>query len=63
MNSEQVKNLAREMGADLVGIAPIERFKDVPMNENPVQIKPDAKSVIIMAFRILRGAQIGRAHV
>ena len=59
MNSEQVKNLAREIGADLVGIAPIERFKDVPMNENPAQIKPDAKSVIIMAFRILRGALRG----
>ena len=59
MNAEQIKKLAREMGADLVGIAPIERFENVPMNENPAQIKPDAKSVIILAFRILRGALRG----
>jgi len=28
--TEEVKNYARELGADLVGIAPVERFKNAP---------------------------------
>ena len=59
LNAENIKALAVKCGADIVGIAPVERFKDVPMNESPSQIKPDTKSVIVMGFRILRGALVG----
>jgi len=54
-----IKEFARKCGADIVGIAPIERFKGKPMNENPSEIKPDTKSVIVLGFRILRGALRG----
>ena len=46
---EEFVKLAKECGADLVGVAPAERFaKDDPI----FKIFPQAKSVIGIAFRI-----------
>lgn len=59
MNASFIKDLARRCGADLVGIASVERFANVPMSENPREIKPDTSSVIVLGFRILRGALRG----
>ncbi|MEM1562698.1 MAG: (4Fe-4S)-binding protein, partial [Candidatus Bathyarchaeia archaeon] len=59
MNSEEVKNLARKLGADLVGVAPIERFKDVPAHMHPASILPEAKSIIVVGRQIVRGALRG----
>ena len=59
MNASEIKKLALDCGADLVGIASADRFKDQPMEENPLQIKPDTRSVIVLGFRILRGALRG----
>ena len=59
LDAQAVKKIALDCGADLVGIAPVERFAEVPGNENPTEIKPDTKSVIVMGFRILRGALQG----
>lgn len=39
--------------ADLVGVAPIERFKGAPEENQPTFYMPDAKSVIVLASRIL----------
>lgn len=47
------------LGADAVGIAPIERFEGTPVQMDPRQIMPEAKSVIAMAFRINRGSLRG----
>ena len=54
-----VKARAVELGADLVGIAAIERFAGLPPEENPAFIKPDARYVIVLGFRIPRGALRG----
>lgn len=59
MDSATIKQLALQCGADLVGIAPAERFDGTPMDENPREIKPDVRSVIVLGFRILRGALRG----
>ncbi len=59
MNAADIKQLARRCGADLVGIAPAARFESAPLNENPLEIKPDTRSVIVLGFRILRGALRG----
>lgn len=56
MTSNELKQVARELGADLVGIAPIERWKDLPANENPLSIMPECRSVIVIGRKILRGA-------
>ena len=59
MNSSDVKKCATDHGADLVGIASIKHFKDLPMDENPLCIAPECKSVIVLGRRILRGALRG----
>ena len=57
--AEDVKKLARALGADAVGIAPIDRFDGAPIQMDPRQIMPEAKSVVAMAFRVMRGSLRG----
>lgn len=52
MNSSQIKDKTRELGADIVGIAPINRFSDAPQGFKPRDIYADAKSVIAFAKRV-----------
>ena len=56
MNSEQVKQAARACGADIVGIASIGSFNYLPKSQNPLEIKPDTKSVIVLGYERLRGS-------
>ena len=44
-----VKELAYSLGADLVGIANIERFENAPIKMSPKGILPTAKSVVVCA--------------
>ena len=44
-----VKELAYRLGADLVGIANIERFENAPIKMSPKGILPSARSVIVCA--------------
>jgi len=59
LTSHEVKKVARALGADAVGIAPIERFEGAPVQMDPRQIMPEARSVIAMAFRVMRGSRRG----
>ena len=59
MNSQIVKETARGLKADLVGIAPIDRFASLPAEKNPASIFPECKSVIVVGKRVLRGALRG----
>lgn len=59
ITSKQVKQWAKAAGADLVGIAPMDRFEGAPKQMDPRYIYPEAKSMIVMAFRILRGTLRG----
>ena len=58
MNSAEIKKYAKERGADLAGIASIDRFKSLPPGENPSAIFPECKSVIVLGRRILRRATL-----
>ncbi len=49
LNSEEIKVLCRSLGADLVGISPIERFAKAPLRISPQGHLPTAKSVIVAA--------------
>ena len=40
-----VKEYAQSQGADLVGIAPVERFKEAPLRMSPQGLLPSAQSV------------------
>ncbi len=59
LTAEQVKKQALALGADMVGIANIERFEGAPIQMDPRQIMPEARSVISMAFRVMRGSMRG----
>ncbi|MBP3301365.1 MAG: hypothetical protein J6M34_07685 [Clostridia bacterium] len=52
----RILDLARECGADLIGFAPVERF---PENSAVHRLMPTAKTVIGLAFRVLRGTYRG----
>lgn len=59
LTAEEVKKVARSLGADAVGIAPVERWEGAPIQMDPRQIMPDARSMIVMAFRVMRGSLRG----
>ncbi len=52
----RVKRVALESGADLVGIASIDRFDNAPAEVHPRSIFSRTESVIAVACRMLRGA-------
>ena len=55
ISTRELKEYARECGADLVGIGDINRFEGAPPEYDPRYICPEAKSIIGFAFRIPRG--------
>lgn len=59
MHAQEVKTFAKAHGADLVGIASVDRFEGAPKQMDPRYMFPDAKSLIVFACRIPRGALIG----
>ncbi len=59
LKAEEVKECAKECGADLVGIASMDRFEGAPKQMDPRYIFPDAKAMIVMGFRIFRGCLRG----
>lgn len=59
ITAEDVKRKARALGADAVGIGNIERWQGAPIQMDPRQIMPECRSVISMAFRVMRGSLRG----
>ena len=51
----EIKALAKRVGADCVGIAPMSRWEGAPKQNDPRYIFPGAKSMIVLGFRIPRG--------
>lgn len=59
LSNKEIKQIAVDCGADLAGVAPVERFEKLPADSNPRSIQPDARSVIALGFSIPRGALRG----
>ncbi len=59
LTASQVKEYAQQAGADLVGLASMDRFEGAPKQMDPRYIFPEAKAMIVLGFRILRGALRG----
>ena len=55
LTAAMVKEQAKAMGADLCGIASMDRFEGTPAQFDPRYIFPNAKSCIVLGFRIPRG--------
>lgn len=51
INSNDIKKLFYHLGADLCGIASIDRFSDAPKGFHPLDVFPDCKSVISFGCR------------
>jgi epoxyqueuosine reductase QueG len=53
MNSltQELKNLAHQEGADLLGVASVDRFQEAPKMTHPNGILPDAKAVAVIAVK------------
>ena len=52
ITSRQVKELTTSLGADLCGIASVERFSKAPAGFRPSDIYSEAKSVLVIAKRL-----------
>jgi epoxyqueuosine reductase len=59
MTTEELRELAYKKGLDLLGVANIERFAGAPARMHPASIFPEAKSVIVVGRRIVRGGWRG----
>ena len=59
MTSQEIKEAAKRLGADIVGIGSIDRWEGAPSQMDPRQIMPRAKSIIAMGFRVFRGSLRG----
>ncbi len=55
ITKESIRNYAKQIGADLVGFSTMDRFEGAPKQMDPRYIFPDAKTCIVLAFRIPRG--------
>jgi Uncharacterized Fe-S protein len=52
VTSNEVKNAAKKLGADLCGIASVDRFENAPEGFRPADIYPACKSIIVVAKRM-----------
>ena len=59
LTAKMIKDRAIAAGADLCGIANVERFKDGPPETHPCSLFPETKSVIVYSCRILQGCYKG----
>ncbi|MBQ8509999.1 MAG: epoxyqueuosine reductase [Clostridia bacterium] len=55
LDKEKIRKYAKQIGADLCGFASMDRFASAPKEQDPRYIFPDAKTCIVLAFRIPRG--------
>ncbi len=51
ISSAEVKDIARSLGADLCGIAGVDRFSEAPKGFHPLDVFPGCRSVISFAVR------------
>jgi epoxyqueuosine reductase len=55
IDKSNVKQLATDLGADLCGIAPADRFDRAPRGFHPKDLFPEVKSVVVIAKRMPEG--------
>lgn len=62
LTAETVKEHAKACGADIAGITSMDRFEGLPQNMDPRAICPEAKSMVVLGYRIFRGVFRGMAE-
>lgn len=56
VTSHEIKELARDLGSDLCGIAPVERFADAPEGFRPTDIYPQTRSAVVIGKKFPEAA-------
>lgn len=59
----EIQDLARNLGADLVGIASVDRFGGAPEGFHPTDIMPQAKTVVVLARTFPREVLINKKRL
>ena len=59
LTKESLRDYALSRGLDLFGVANIERFDGAPKRMHPASLFPEARSVIVVGRRIIRGGWRG----
>ncbi len=59
LTKQDIISYAKSFGADVVGVASMDRFEGAPKQMDPRYIMPEAKSMIVMGFRFMRGSLRG----
>jgi epoxyqueuosine reductase len=52
MDSKEIKEIVKGLGADICGISTTERFKNAPEGHKPSDIYPECESVIVFAKKV-----------
>jgi epoxyqueuosine reductase QueG len=52
---EQIKEFILNLGADVCGVANIDRFSEAPIGFHPRDIFPDCKSVVVFGISLPKG--------
>ena len=55
MDSDRMKGRVRALGADICGIASVDRFEGAPKGFHPVDVFPDCRSVLVFGTRFPAG--------
>lgn len=63
IDSNTVKDTVRALGADLCGIAPVERFREAPKGFHPTDVYKDCKSVVVFARKVPAGPLFASTYV
>lgn len=59
VDATELRRAAEAAGADVFGVADVERFDELPAGKHPRAIFPEARSVVVLGRRIPRGALRG----
>ncbi|MFC1974842.1 epoxyqueuosine reductase [Chloroflexota bacterium] len=62
-NSTDVKRMAIELGADLCGIASVDRFEEAPPGFHPHDVLSECQSVIVLASKFLTSTLYARSTI
>lgn len=60
---QTIKDIARQLGADLCGVAPASRFDQAPKGFHPRDLFPQVRSVLVIAKRLPEGPFHSRSPV
>lgn len=63
MSNREIKEIIRSFGADVCGIANINRFVEAPEGFSPIDLYPDCKSVITFGVALSKGLAKVDPHI